>query len=573
MFNGITRKIYVELAPPTEQDNTSAERRILSALEAALQSEREQSGCHLVTMPLPIMRKLHPMCETAAWKLTASLAWDGCRWEMVALEAGDTSMHHYGLAVDLGSTTLVMQLVDCNTGEVVLQEGAYNQQIAYGEDILMRIFYSKDNPEHLEEIRLATVNTIVELMKRLEEKTGIPLRTDLRKAADACEKMGLTGDNPLAGQCISMVVAGNTTMTHFLLGLDAFCVFSAPYAVQTDQPGFIRGRDLDIPVTGYVYCYPSRANYLGGDIISGMVATGMYRKKSISLFFDVGTNGELVVGNRDFLLCGAGAAGPALEGGVVKTGMRAADGAVQHVRFVRADKCTKNFTTFLIGRNTYMAELDVIGGGAPKGICGSGIVDLISELFLYGIVDLRGRLVPEASDAVVWSVPGESGQEDSRPEDFAEYSFRYAPGLSFYQSDISEFIRTKAAAYTMMEYLLSETGMTLDDVRDFHMAGAFGTHVNKESAINIGMYPDVEPERIHAEGNTSLEGAKRLLLDRSITEELPDILDLMTYVQFGAVEDFLEKMTAASALPHTDIERYPSVKARLMKKLVKVLEE
>lgn len=596
------------------------------------------------------MRKLHPLCERAAWKLTASLAWDGCRWEVAALEAGDTSRHHYGLAVDLGSTTVVMQLVDCNTGEVVLQESAYNQQIAFGEDILTRIFYSKDNPEHLEEIRLATVDTIVELMVRIEEKTGISLRTgiqecanlaetgvnchqakfpvdtnslsrnfradtDFRADADSGRKTKRTDPDALASSCISMVIAGNTTMMHFLLGLDAFCVFSSPYAVWADQPGFIRGTDLDIPIPGYVYCYPGKANYLGGDIISGMVATGMYRRETISVFFDVGTNGELVVGNRDFLLCGAGAAGPALEGGVVKTGMRAAKGAVQHVRFVRESggitersnesvckgksECleksaaNKQKASFIIRRNSYTVELDVIGGGAPEGICGSGIIDLISELFLHGVIDLRGRLVPEASDAVVRITPGkpryaehsiersecelsEQGYsvcEDSICEDDisgdceyeipAEYAFRYAPGLYFYQSDITEFIRTKAAAYTMMDYLMSETGMSLDDVSDFYMAGAFGSHVNKESAVNIGMYPDVALERIHAEGNTSLEGARKLLLDRQIVEELPEILDLMTYVQFGAVEDFLEKMTAASALPHTDLERYPSVKKRL----------
>ncbi|MCD7883982.1 MAG: ASKHA domain-containing protein [Lachnospiraceae bacterium] len=621
MTNGITRKIYMELTPPTEQDNVSAERRILSALEAALQPEvsekllrpdtsqqsgvsqrseisqqseisqrsetlqwsetsqpTELSGRPIVTMPLSVMRKLHPLCEKSAWKLTASLAWDGCRWEVTALEAGDTSMHHYGLAVDLGSTTVVMQLVDCNTGEIVLQESAYNQQIAFGEDILTRIFYSKDNPEHLEEIRLATVNTIVELMVRIEAKTGVSLSTGLQGCADlagtgadclqakfsadtnsfgrnfrADTGLGVAIDSgrktkpaehaALAGSCISMVIAGNTTMMHFLLGLDAFCVFSSPYAVWADQPGFIKGADLDIPIPGYVYCYPGKANYLGGDIISGMVATDMYRRDSISVFFDVGTNGELVVGNRDFLLCGAGAAGPALEGGVVKTGMRAAKGAVQHVRFVRE-------SGGITEKNSYTIELDVLGGGAPEGICGSGIIDLISELFLHGVIDLRGRLVPEVSDAVVHMEPG-------------EYAFQYAPGLYFYQSDITEFIRTKAAAYTMMDYLMSETGMSLDDVSDFYMAGAFGSHVNKESAVNIGMYPDVAPERIHAEGNTSLEGARELLLDRQIVEELPEILDLMTYVQFGAVEDFLEKMTAASALPHTDLERYPSVKARL----------
>lgn len=260
--------------------------------------------------------------------------------------------------------------------------------------------------------------------------------------------------------------------------------------------------------------------------------------QTISLFFDVGTNGELVIGNKDFLLCGAGAAGPALEGGVVKTGMRAAKGAVEHLELVDGEFC-----------------LHTIGGGKPLGICGSGIVDMLSQLFIHGWLDFRGKLQPDASS--------EASEKIFYLEDSGEYAVKYAPDLYFYQSDVNEFIRTKAAAYTMMEYLLSTTGMSLDDVSDFYMAGAFGAHMRKESAVNIGIYPDVELSRIHTIGNSSLEGARMLLLDRSILGELDEILELMSYVQFGAVDDFLLRMVAASALPHTDLERYPSVAEKL----------
>lgn len=499
---GLSRKIYLEMEPPTETDAVSAQARIQRALK---QKNIEAK------LSLQVLRTLHPLCEEANWKITVSLSWNGTEWDAVELEAGNTEAQHYGLAVDLGSTSVVMQLLDCSTGSVIAQESAYNRQIAFGEDILTRIFYSKDDPQHLEEIRRATVDTFVQIMDCLWKSTGIDGRS-----------------------CISMVVAGNTTMIHFLLGMDAFCVFSSPYAVRADKPGFFKGSELDIPIAGYVYCYPGRANYLGGDIISGMIATGMHKKEEITLFFDVGTNGELVMGNRDFLLCGAGAAGPALEGGVVKTGMRAACGAVEHIR---------------LEKGGFLAE--TIGECAPRGICGSGIVDLLSELFLNGWIDLRGRLLPEQSSLIAWR-----GEEE-------QFGVEYAPGLWFYQSDIDEFLRTKAAAYTMMEILMTEAGMTLEDVSDFYMAGAFGTHIRKESAVNIGMYPDVEPQRIHTAGNSSLEGAKMLLLDKAIVSELDQILDLMTYIQFGAVEDFLHKMVAASALPHTDLERYPSVQRRL----------
>lgn len=541
---GLTQKIFLELNPPTEEDSVSYQIRIQNALK------EQEIQAH---MSLAVLRSLYPLCDQADWKVTATLAFDGKGWEIVRIEAGDTTAEHYALAVDLGSTSVVMQLLDCNTGEVLAQESSYNHQIAFGEDILTRIFYSKDHPEHLEEIRRATVETFLEVMEKLERRTGIP-----KEAA------------------VSMVVAGNTTMIHFLIGMDAFCVFSSPYAVRADQPGFFQARDLELPLDGYVYCYPGKANYLGGDIISGMIATGIHQKEEITLFFDVGTNGELVIGNKDFLLCGAGAAGPALEGGVVKTGMRAAEGAVERVRMVTLDPrqeiclegkdvchpekevchSEKEQMGFAEERCpfNYVSDpfyLGVIGGGQPKGICGSGIVDLLSELFINGWVDLRGRLVPERSEKIKWI------------EEEEQYGAEYAPGLYFYQNDIDEFLKTKAAAYTMMEYIMSEAGMTLDDVSDFYMAGAFGTHITKESAVNIGMYPDMDPARIHTAGNSSLDGARMLLLDRSILEELDEILELMSYVQFGAVEDFVHKMVAASALPHTDLERYPTVAARL----------
>ena len=231
-------------------------------------------------------------------------------------------------------------------------------------------------------------------------------------------------------------------------------------------------------------------------------------------------------------VCGAGAAGPALEGGVVRTGMRASEGAVERV------KLTENGF-----------ELGVIGGGRPEGICGSGIIDLLAELFLAGWIDLRGKFVPEKSEKI--------------QEKDGMYAVEYAPGLFFYQSDVDEFLRTKAAASTMVEYMLGEAGIGMNDISEFYVAGAFGKHVSKESAVTIGMYPDMDREKLLNAGNSSLEGAGRLLLDKKILDELDDILDKMVYIQFGAVDDFLELMVAAQALPHTDLERYPSVMKKL----------
>ena len=517
-MNGLSQKRYLELPLPTEDDPRSDQQRILDSLAAAGVEER-------VHIPVHILRQLYPLLDNAKWKITVSLAWNGENWEMVEIEEGDTTAQHYGLAVDLGSTTVVARLLDCNSGEILEEVSCFNKQIQWGTDILSRIFYCKDNREKLEEVRRATVESICECMDKLDASHS----------------------------ALSMVIAGNTTMIHFLLGMDAFCVFYTPHAVHADCPGFQFARDLDIPLKGSVYCYPAKSNYLGGDIISGMIDTELYKKNEISVFFDIGTNGELVIGNKEFLLCGAGAAGPALEGGVVRTGMRADIGAVDEVKIRDG-----NIYVHVIGshkedsgsheKNSGNHE-ENSSGEEPRGICGSGIIDLIAELFLEGWIDIRGKLSPEKSPLI---------QERDN-----QLCVKYAPGLYFYQKDIDEFIRTKSAAHTMVEIMLRESGLDLNQADRFYVAGAFGKHVSKESAITIGIYPDMDRDHIINAGNSSLEGAQKLLLNRSLLTDIDQILEEMVYIQFAEVEDFLELMVAAQALPHTDYKRYPTVMKKL----------
>ena len=533
-MNGLSQKRYLELPLPTEDDPRSDQQRILDSLAAAGVEER-------VHLPVHILRELYPLLDNAKWKITVSLAWNGENWEMVEIEEGDTTAQHYGLAVDLGSTTVVARLLDCNSGEILKEVSCFNKQIQWGTDILSRIFYCKDNSEKLEEVRRATVESICECLDKLDaslEMQGTPSeqKTENNGASESCDDRGAKNAAPkarsISRSALSMVVAGNTTMIHFLLGMDAFCVFYTPHAVHADCPGFQLARDLDIPLKGYVYCYPAKSNYLGGDIISGMIDTELYKKNEISVFFDIGTNGELVIGNKEFLLCGAGAAGPALEGGVVRTGMRADIGAVDEVKI-------RDGNIFV----------HVIGNSAPQGICGSGIIDLIAELFLEGWIDIRGKLSPEKSPLI---------QERDN-----QLCVEYAPGLYFYQKDIDEFIRTKSAAHTMVEIMLRESGLELSQADRFYVAGAFGKHVSKESAITIGMYPDMDRDHIINAGNSSLEGAQKLLLNRSLLTDIDQILEEMVYIQFAEVEDFLELMVAAQALPHTDYKRYPTVMEKL----------
>ena len=306
-----------------------------------------------------------------------------------------------------------MRLVNCSDGTVLAEESEYNRQTAYGTDILTRIFACKDKPEVLQDIRACTMETFTLLFEKLRQKTGI-----------------------VPSDVLSMVVSGNTTMIHFLLGLDPFCVFSSPYAVRADRVGFLPAKEMGFPMKGCVYCVPGKSNYLGGDILSGMIATELYKKETISVFFDIGTNGELVVGNREFLL---------------------------------------------------------------------------AELFLNGWSNLFGTLQPERSEKI---------KED--PET-GEWCVEYSEGLCFYQSDIAEFLRTKSAAYTMVEYMMRESGISMEEIDRFYAAGAFGKHVSKESAITIGMYPDMDRSRLICAGNTSLAGAEKILLDRTCIDDIDRI--------------------------------------------------
>ena len=289
---------------------------------------------------------------------------------------------------------------------------------------------------------------------------------------------------------------------------------------------------------GITYIVPAIANYLGGDITSGLLTTDFYKKDGLSAFFDIGTNGELILGNRDFMLAGAGAAGPALEGGISKSGMRATDGAINSVKI---EKAALTFTT--------------IGHALPVGICGSGIIDLLAQMRLNGWVDISGKLNPDASPRIQYI------------REIEEYAAIYASGsesangtdLYFSQTDIMQYLDTKAAAHTMVDCLLDSAGFTKDDLTAFYTSGAFGTYTDLESAITIGIFPDLPRSAFHCLGNSSLAGARTLLLDRSRMKDIRMFQETIYYVQFASIPDFLIRMQASKFIPHTDLSQYPSV--------------
>lgn len=502
-------KEYLSLKMPTEDVPVSDHRQIELALQTL--------GYEPVTIPLKILQKLYPMCRDAGFDITVTLVHREYDWVVTNIEPGDTTAHHYGIAVDYGSTTVIMQLVDLNTGSVIAEETAVNGQTAYGTDILTRITYSLEDANHPACLQKATADTFDSLLTRLTEDTGID-----------------------AKRLPIMILSGNTTMIHFLLGLNAWTVFAAPYAPVTANPGFLWGSEVSMDFEGLLYIIPAASNYVGGDIISGLLKLDIHKQEETAMFFDIGTNGELVIGNKDWMMAGAGAAGPALEGYISRFGMRAAPGAIDSVS-IQGNHLT--FTT--------------IENKKPVGICGSGIIDLLAQMRQRGWINMAGILNPDASDRIVF-LPEES-----------QYAAVYATAqesaggtpLFFTQTDIDQYLDTKAAAYTMVDCLLDSAGISAESLSRVFLSGAFPAHSDLESAITIGIFPDLPREKFTVLKNSSLEGARELLLDHRRLVEAKELAENIYCVQFASIPDFLVRMQAAKFIPHTDMSRFPSVKS------------
>ena len=506
-MEGFSKKEYLRLTMPTEEMPVSDQKRIEAALHGL--------GYAPITFPLKVLRKFYPLCRNAGFDITVTLVHREFDWVVTDVETGDTTAHHYGLAVDYGSTTMVMQLVDLNSGAVIGEEKVVSGQVAYGTDILTRITYAREDHRHAQDLQRATADTFHRLLDQLTDATGID-----------------------AAALPIMIISGNTTMIHFLLGLDAWTVFASPYAPVSTDPGFLWGSELGMDFAGLLYIIPSASNYVGGDIVSGLMKLDIHKQDQTSMFFDIGTNGELVIGNREWMIAGAGAAGPALEGYISKFGMRAAPGAVDAVK--------------ISGRNLTFTTID---HQKPLGICGSGIIDLLAQMRTAGWIDISGALEPGASDRIQY-LPEE--KEYAAVYATAEESATGSP-LYFSQTDIHQYLDTKAAAYTMVDCLLGSAGIDAGDLSNVYLSGAFPAHSDLESAITIGIFPDLPRENYSVLKNSSLDGARTVLLDHSRLAEAKALAENIYCVQFASIPDFLIRMQAAKFIPHTDLTRFPSV--------------
>ena len=521
--NPAVRTFELDIEPPSLDDNTSDFDRLRRALA-------QQHGIEEVRAELPMLRRLGKDLRMANWKVSVTLEMRDWVYgtylppRLIRIYPG--AFHHasMGVAVDLGTTSVVAYLLDFSSGRVVDSASAYNKQIACGEDVISRIIYAK-RKRGLDRLQRLAVETINDLLEELQQRNGIELY-----------------------EIHEMTVAGNTTMTHLLLGLDPQYLRAEPYIPTISaSPKLVAGElGLRANMLAHVHVMPSVGSYVGGDITAGVISSGMFTTDKLTLFIDIGTNGEMVLGNKDWLLACACSAGPAFEGGGAGHGMRASPGAIEDV---------------FISDATWEPTFRTVDDAPAVGICGSGLIDLLGELFVTGLLDKSGHLDLEAPTARVRMRDGVPEYVVCRAgEGGADHD------IALTESDISGLIRAKAAIYAGFEVLCHSVGVDLADVEEILIGGAFGQYINIEKAIRVGLLPDQPVERFKFLGNTSAQGAYAALLCVSIRHDVLDVAAKMTYLELSADNTFMDEYTSALFLPHTNLANFPSVHEALAKR-------
>ena len=504
-FDPLLRKHHLPLPPPTLDDNVSDVERI--------KRELGKIGMQNINIPLDKIQYLAKNLRDTDWDVTLSLSCTDYGCEFTDIEPGDTTHENMGLAVDLGTTTIVADLVDLTTGKVIATAADYNKQMVHGEDVLTRIDFSADK-KGLRTMQGLAVRTINSLIGKLDIHPN---------------KIG------------SIVISGNTVMTHLLYGIYPRFIKLEPYVPVANTMPLVYAKELGLKVNpkALLHSLPSRAGYVGGDITADILATGIYKREEISIMIDVGTNGEVVVGNRDWLVGCACSAGPAFEGGEVASGMRATTGAIE-----RLDISTEGVT-----------EYKTIGNAPPVGICGSGLIDLLAELFSNNLIDRKGNLQQErAPDRIRLGVDGMeyvvvNGEHAADHRD-----------IIITEVDIQSIIRSKAAVYAATSLLLRSVGMDFDQIDKIYIAGGFGNYIDLRKAILLGLLPDVSVDKFVFIGNGSLTGARTILLSKGMKTHADEAYRKLTYVELSVNKDFFDEFSSACFIPHTDLERFPSVK-------------
>ena len=507
----LCRKVKLSLSEPTLTENVSDWNRLQAAL-------RTELGCSDIHISLPVLRGLAETLRTGNWDVTVTVTqFNGCA-EVVHLEPGQSEGKSYGLAVDIGTTTVVVYLIDLDSGLTLGKKGTYNKQARYGDDVITRMIHASEKKDGLEALHLAVLDTINSLIDEVLQQTEA------------------SGDDVHIA-----MVAGNSTMTHLFLGLTPKYIRLEPYIPLASETPPVRASELGLHInpTAFVACFSSVASYVGGDIVSGTLITNMAKSDELTLFIDIGTNGEMVLGNRDWLVAAACSAGPAFEGGGITFGMRAMKGAIEYVE---------------INKDTYEVQVSTIGRMKPMGICGSGLIDCVAKLREAGIIDRAGQIqrdidtprIREGEDG--WEFVLVSGTETECNKD-----------IIITDNDIKNLLRAKGAVYAGIRSMLKAVQLDETAIDKVMIAGGFGNFINIRDAITIGLLPDLPAEKYMFIGNSSVKGARLALLSQDAYHEAQELGKKMTYLELSVGNDFMDEFMSALFLPHTDMTLFPSV--------------
>ncbi|MCX8062582.1 MAG: ASKHA domain-containing protein [Anaerolineales bacterium] len=514
------RRYFLDIAQPNYEDQTDDLSRLQKHLRVAL-------GFEQVEIPVTLIKKISSAFREGNWQVTVYLDISSGEDGISLIRLVDIVPHHcendnpiWGAAIDIGTTTVTLWLVDLWTGFVHAQVSEYNAQIRRGEDVISRIIYAdkEGGLQELQQLIVGTINQLVELAcKRVKDYTVTP------------------------EQILKVTVAANTTMMHLFLGVPPSYIRLAPFIPTFNQAPLVRAQEIGLHVNpnAIVDCLPGVASYVGADITAGVLSAGVDDTDKLTLFLDVGTNGEMVLGSKEWLVTCACSAGPAFEGAGVRDGMRATTGAIEEV---------------WIHSETYEPTYRVIGGGKPHGICGSGLISLLAELFMTGVIDKAGNLNTSLSTPRIRE--GEHGMEY-----VVAWGKETVHGrdIAITRVDIDNLLRAKAAIYAGFIVLAQSVGVPLEETEQVLIGGSFGKYLNIEKSIQIGLLPDLPWEKFNFLGNTAVKGAYFALLSQENRERIREIASKMTYIELSADNTFYEAFMSAMFLPHTDINRFPSV--------------
>ena len=509
-------KLYqIKAKPPSLADNTGDLDRLKKALTVILEGQN----------PVVPFSRISPVAEAfrqSGFKGFAVVVHNPTGPQIVDFYANAPEFL-VGMALDLGTTHLEASLVDLLTGKVMNRATEENGQLEFGADILARIHFAATNAGNKSGLDLLHERVIASIHKLAVELAG---RAKLK-----------TSD------IMALAVSGNTTMAHFFLKQNPYHLCREPYIPVVNAPDPLQAVELglDLHPAAIVWIMPSVGSYFGGDLISGILASGLDQQDKTCMLIDVGTNAEVVVGNRDWLIACAGAAGPALEGGVARMGMRAGTGAIEH--------CT-------IDPESGDFEYQTIGGAPARGICGSGVIDLVAGLYLARIIDIRGKFRPqqhqaagriiEQKDGLAYVVvPADEAHEENP--------------ILLSQIDIDALMRSKAAMYSILTTITNQVGVAFKDLHHIYVAGAFGKHISPRQAIVLGMLPDLSLDVYRPIGNSSLAGAELMLTDASARERCQEVVGKITYVELNVNQEFMIRFSGSRFIPHTDHTLFPSV--------------